>query len=141
MTDGLRAYRLAYLKEFWTLTKPRTEHIQDAHFDDKFDNNIQERLNGEFRDLEKVARGLKKDDSATIRGFRVHHNCAKPHMGLDGDTPTDRAGIVRGTEQVVDANTERGPESGRGETGRTCGSQYIKLVTCCAHSEETQGNR
>ena len=54
---------------------------------------MQERLNGEFRDLEKVTRGLKKDDSATIRGFKVHHNCVKPHMGLDGDTPADRAGI------------------------------------------------
>ena len=27
VTEGLRAYRLAYLKEFWTLTKPRTEHV------------------------------------------------------------------------------------------------------------------
>ena len=65
------------------------------HARDKFDNNnVQERLNGEFRDLEKVCRGLKKEDSATIRGFKVHHNCVKSHAGLDGDTPADRAGII-----------------------------------------------
>lgn len=39
-------------------------------------------------------RGLKKDESATIRDFRMRHNCVKPHMGLEGDTPADRAGIV-----------------------------------------------
>ena len=26
----------------------------------------------------------------------MHHNCVKPHMGLDGDTPADRAGIIIG---------------------------------------------
>ena len=95
VTDGLDAYHLAYHKEFWTNRVPRTEHIQDIHMRHKLkNNNIQERLNGEFRDLEKVTRGLKKEDSATIRGFRLHHNCVKPHMGLDGDTPADRAGII-----------------------------------------------
>ena len=30
-------------------------------------SNIQERLNGEFRDREKVFRGLKKDDSPPLQ--------------------------------------------------------------------------
>lgn len=95
VTDGLHAYNEAYKKEFWIPQKTRTKHIKDVHARDKFDNNnVQERLNGEFRDLEKVTRGLKKEDSATIRGFKVHHNCVKSHMGLDGDTPADRAGII-----------------------------------------------
>ena len=29
---------------------------------------------------------------ATAR-IKIHHNFIRPHMGLDGDTPTDRAGI------------------------------------------------
>jgi hypothetical protein len=52
-----------------------------------------ERLNGEFRDREKVFRGLKKDDSPAITGIRLYHNYIRPHMGLDGDTPADRARI------------------------------------------------
>ena len=63
-------------------------------------NNIQERLNGEFRDREKVFRGLKKVDSAAITGIQLHHNFIKPHISLDGDTPALRAGIeVRGSNK------------------------------------------
>ena len=54
-------------------------------------NNIQERLNGEFRDREKVFRGLKKVDSPAIDGIKLYHNFIRPHMGLNGDTPADRA--------------------------------------------------
>ncbi len=56
-------------------------------------NNIQERLNGEFRDREKIPRGLKKDDSPAITGIKLHHNFIKPHMGLDGKTPDQAANI------------------------------------------------
>ena len=83
------------------MRKPRTEHIKDVHIkNQKKNNNIQERLNGEFRDREKIFRGLKKDDSPAITGIKLHHNFIRPHMGLDGDTPADRAGIdVRGTDK------------------------------------------
>lgn len=52
-----------------------------------------ERLNGEFRDREKVVRGIKTKDSVLIHGYQMYHNYLRPHMGLDGDTPADRAGI------------------------------------------------
>lgn len=52
-----------------------------------------ERLNGEFRDREKVVRGLKKKDSPLLKGYQLYHNYVRPHMALDGDTPADRAGI------------------------------------------------
>lgn len=73
--------------------KPRTEHIQDIHYD-KFDNNAQERLNGEFRDLGQVTRDLKKEDPATIQDFGICHNRIKPHMELGGNMLTDKAGII-----------------------------------------------
>ena len=38
-------------------------------------------------------RGIKRDDSAIIKGMRIYHNFIRPHQGLDGDTPADRAGI------------------------------------------------
>jgi hypothetical protein len=57
-------------------------------------NNKMERLNGEFRDREKVMRGLKKDDSPLIDGYQIYHNYVRPHMGLDGKTPADVCGIT-----------------------------------------------
>jgi len=56
-------------------------------------NNIQERLNGEFRDREKVFRVLKNDGSPAIAGIQIYHNYIRPRMGLDGDTPASSAGI------------------------------------------------
>jgi hypothetical protein len=52
-----------------------------------------ERLNGEIRDREKVMRGLKKDNSLLISGYQLFHNYIRPHMGLEGQTPADKAGI------------------------------------------------
>ena len=94
VTDGLPAYRDAFNKEFRTMKGPRSKHVSDIHIkDQKKNNNIQERLNGEFRDRENVLRGLKKDDSPAISGIKLHHNYINPHMSLDDYTPTDRAGI------------------------------------------------
>jgi putative transposase len=52
-----------------------------------------ERMNGEFRDREKVMRGLKRTDSPILKGIQIYHNFVRPHEGLNGDTPADRAGI------------------------------------------------
>ena len=90
------AYRDAFKKEFAPknfLHKP-SKHVKDVHFRNQLaNNNIQERLNGEFRDREKVFRGLKKVDSPAIAWIQLHHNFIRLHMGLDGDTPAGRAGI------------------------------------------------
>lgn len=64
VTDGLPSYHEAYMKEFWTQKREnRTLHINHIHLKGDRNNNIQERLNGEIRDREKVMRGLKKDDT------------------------------------------------------------------------------
>ena len=96
VTDGLPAYNKAFEQEYAPkndLQKP-SKHIKDIHFKHQLsNNNIQERLNGEFRDREKIFRGLKKDDSPAITGIKLYHNYIRPHMSLDGDTPASRAGI------------------------------------------------
>ncbi len=96
VTDGLSAYNDAFKKEFAPknfLHKP-SKHTREVHFKNQVaNNNIQERLNGEFRDREKVFRGLKKVDSPAIAGIKMYHNYIRPHMSLDGDTPAKRAGI------------------------------------------------
>jgi putative transposase len=56
-------------------------------------NNKMERMNGEFRDREKVMRGIKKDDSVMFDGYQIYHNFLRPHMGLDGKTPAEKCGI------------------------------------------------
>jgi hypothetical protein len=50
-------------------------------------------MNGGFRDREKVARGLKKDDSVMFDGCQIFHNYLRPHMGLNGKTPAESCGI------------------------------------------------
>ncbi len=52
-----------------------------------------ERLNGEIRDREKVMRGLKKPDTPILTGYQLFHNYIRPHMGLEGKTPSEVAGI------------------------------------------------
>ena len=61
ITDGLRSYEEAYQKEFWEINRQnRTLHIRNIHLQGNMNNNKMERMNGEFRDREKVMRGIKK---------------------------------------------------------------------------------
>ncbi len=52
-----------------------------------------ERLNGEIRDRERVTRNLKKKDTPILTGMQIFHNYIRPHMGLEGRTPAELAGI------------------------------------------------
>jgi hypothetical protein len=52
-----------------------------------------ERLNGEFRDREKVMRGLKRTDSPILAGYQLFHNYVRPHDALKGATPAEKCGI------------------------------------------------
>ena len=62
ITDGLPSYNIAYKKEFWARERSqRTTHIRHIRLQGDKNNNQMERLNGEFRDREKVCRGLKKE--------------------------------------------------------------------------------
>jgi len=91
ITDQLRAYHLAYKREFYTLKGPRTEHVTWQA--DGEDNRKMERFNGEIRDREKVMRGLKKPDTPIIPGYQIYHNYVRPHEALDGRTPAEACGI------------------------------------------------
>ncbi len=61
-----------------------------------------ERLNGEFRDREKVMRGVKKKDSVIFDGTQIYHNYFRPHMGLDSKTPAEACGIeIKGDNKWI----------------------------------------
>ncbi len=103
ITDGLRSYERAYQKEFWEMSRQnRTLHIRNIHLQGDMNNNKMERLNGEFRDREKVVRGIKKDDSVIIDGYQMYHNYLRPHMGLEGKTPAQACGIeIKGDNKWI----------------------------------------
>lgn len=74
-TDGLLSYAEAYRKEFWTLRKPRTEHVRHIMFEDRENNiNLVERLQGTIRERDKVMRALDSDESAPdfLEAFRAY---------------------------------------------------------------------
>ncbi|MGA8858120.1 MAG: transposase, partial [Candidatus Bathyarchaeia archaeon] len=78
----------------------RTTHIQEIRMDGAIHNNKQERLNGEIRDREKIVRGIKSEHSPLLEGYQIYHNYVRPHMGLDGKTPAEVAGIeVKGKDK------------------------------------------
>jgi hypothetical protein len=63
-------------------------------------NNKMERMNGEIRDRERVMRALEKSDSPVLAGIQISHNFVRPHMSLDGKTPSEAAGItVKGQDK------------------------------------------
>jgi transposase InsO family protein len=94
ITDGLRSYRDAWLKEFRTnKLSDSTVHIRQITLAGQHNNNKMERMNGQIRDREKVTRSLKKPDSPMLTGLQIYHNFVRPHMSLDGKTPTEVAGI------------------------------------------------
>jgi transposase-like protein len=91
ITDGLKAYHLAYKREFYSLKGPRTEHI--TWQDEGVDNRKMEAFNGTVRSREKVMRSLKREDSPILDGYQIYHNHIRTHMALDGKTPAELAGI------------------------------------------------
>jgi hypothetical protein len=61
-----------------------------------------ERINGEIRDREKTMRGLKRKDTAILKGMQIFHNYIRPHEGLDVKTPAEACGIeVRGDNKWI----------------------------------------
>lgn len=94
ITDGAQNFATACRKEWWTrYPNNRTEHIRDITFHRTPHNNKMERFNGELRDREKVFRNIKREDTPILKGMQIYHNYVRPHMGMDGDTPAERAGI------------------------------------------------
>lgn len=94
LSDGARNFQQAHKKEWYSRYKEeQTQHIRHIHFKNDRNTNKMERLNGEIRDREKVMRSLKTDDSPIITGMQIYHNYIRSHMGLDGMTPSEKAGI------------------------------------------------
>ena len=82
-------------------------------------NNRMERFNGELRDREKVTRNLKKSDTPILKGMQIYHNYVRPHMALDGKTPSEAAGIhVEGCDKWMTLIQNASQRKGTSETDR-----------------------
>ena len=47
-------------------------------------------------------RSLKKADSPILAGCQIYHNYIRPHMALEGRTPSEAAGIeVKGDDKWI----------------------------------------
>jgi transposase-like protein len=92
ITDGLLAYKDAFQKEYGSNTRD-SKHISTIKLKGNMNNNKMERINGEIRDREKTMRGLKKKDTAILKGIQIYHNYIRPHEGLGGKTPAEACGI------------------------------------------------
>ena len=102
MTDRLQAYNEVLRKEYYTVKNGSPIYIRHIATDGDTNNNKMERLNGEFRDREKIMRGVKKDDSVIFDGSQIYHNYVRPHMGLDGKTPAEVCGIeIKGDNKWI----------------------------------------
>ncbi|MGD0688322.1 MAG: DDE-type integrase/transposase/recombinase [Candidatus Bathyarchaeia archaeon] len=116
ITDGLRSYHDAWLKEFRTnKLSDSTVHIRQITLAGQHNNNKMERMNGEIRDRERVTRNLKKPDGPILTGLQIYHNYIRPHEALDGKTPSEVAGIeVKGQDKwltiIQNASKQNGPK-------------------------------
>jgi putative transposase len=88
-TDGLRTYAVSAKQIF-----PNAKHTMHITLKGDRNNNKMERMNGEIRDREKTMRGLKTKDTAILQGYQLYHNFIRPHMALDGKTPSEACGIT-----------------------------------------------
>jgi len=93
ITDGLQAYSRAFNKEFYTAEKPRPQHVRLPSIKERPNNNEIERLHGTIRERTKTMRGLDNEETAFVEGFQNYYNYLRPHMGLEGKTPAETAGI------------------------------------------------
>ena len=100
--DGLHTYNDAFNREFYTNSGPRIENVRSVGQRDEGLNQMIERVNNTVRDREKTFRGMDHDESAQIMadGIRINYNFIRPHMGLDGQTPAQVAGLDLGLQGV-----------------------------------------
>ena len=111
ISDGLHEFRAAANKVFYRAAGPRFVHIREIHIQNMFNqNNVYERLNGDFKGRLRCTRGLKSDNSPVIRMLIVYHNFFHEHTSLEGNmTPAEAVGI----EIVPVPHSELAPDCDR----------------------------
>ena len=86
-TDRLKSYIDAIERVFGA----DVEHVQSEGITAELNNNRSERLQGSFRDREKVLRGLQSVETAQryLDNWVLNYNLFRPHESLKGKTPAE----------------------------------------------------
>ncbi len=103
-SDGAANFGHAHKKQYAAknFLHKDSEHVRHIHMAGDMNNNQMESFNGNtVRHREKVIRGLKREDSAILTGLQIYHNHVRPHLGLDGRTPGEAAGITIGGNDKI----------------------------------------
>ena len=89
-TDGLAAYAEAIKTVF-----PKARHVVSEGIYEFTNNNLSERLQGDFRQRTKTMRGLQTRRTAQdyLDGWVIDHNLFRDHHTLGGKTPGAVAGV------------------------------------------------
>jgi transposase-like protein len=92
--DGLQSYNEAYAREYFSHKGKKIVNVRSVSVRHKGLNQKIERLNGVFRDREKVMRGMDHKESAqkTIDAYRIHYNFIREHSSIK-KTPAEQAGV------------------------------------------------
>jgi transposase-like protein len=92
--DGLPSYNEAYWKEYYTMEGKRIKNIRSVSVRHDGLNQKVERLNGIFRDRERVMHGMDNKDSAQklVDAARIHYNFIREHGSIK-QTPAEKAGL------------------------------------------------
>ena len=102
-TDRLRSYEGAIENVFGADVK----HVQSDGIRAAVNNNLAERMQGTFRERDKVLRGLKSREAgqAYLDAWGLNYNYFRPHMRLDNRTPAEAANLAlpfRNWQEAVD---------------------------------------
>jgi putative transposase len=91
-----------------------------ANITGSVNNNIVEKLHGTIRERNKVMRGLGNNGSSEtmLEGFKIYYNFLRPHMGLNGLTPAEAAGI---------------------DIGLNDGNRWLKLIRKSTNHDDVSG--
>ena len=92
LSDKLRGYKTGY-KNTMKSEPPTTIHIPDAAVNN-IRNNQHERHNGDGELRKKGSRGFNSHIPGLFVLDQTYHNFLRPHMGLGGMTPAEKAGIA-----------------------------------------------
>ena len=104
-SDGAANFAHAHKRQYAAknFLHKESKHNKHIHLAGDMNNNQMESFNGNtIRHREKVTRGIKKENSAMVTGLQLYHNYIRPHMGLNGKTPAEMAGIeIEGDNKIL----------------------------------------
>ena len=102
--DCLRGFFEGFRDVLETSPEPESLHIANAALKGKHvDNNQHERQNGDMADRIKAGtRGFNSDCPGLLSLHAVYHNFLRPHLGIGGMTPAEKAGVhVPGPDKLL----------------------------------------